>query len=203
MSQTVHSVGSTMPLSALKADDQGPHERLLDSLVDHKSAAVFVPPRRSRRRANPRHDPLQLQDAAKVVSTAWSPGTEELPTSFCTQSVRPNSSFWVSKSKQSDPFLQKMLAAKNLNLERLPFRDACLFQYGSLPDQYTPHGDDRPASLHPCDKIDDKLPTSLVQMTAKKQLENGSSPLSAVSAWDGTTKNITAPLLWRNREPLF
>ncbi|CAM9218469.1 unnamed protein product [Ectocarpus fasciculatus] len=194
-----------MPLSALKAAAQGPHERLPDSLVHHNSDAVFVPPRRSRRRANPRHDPLQLQDAVKVVSTAWSPGTEELPTSFCTQSVRPNSSsFWVSKSKQSDPFLQKMLAAKNLNLERLPFRDACLFQYGLLPDQYTPQRDDQSASLHPCDKIDAKLPTSLVQMAAKKQLENGrSSPLSAISAWDGTTKNVTAPLLWRNREPLF
>lgn len=35
-------------------------------------------------------------------------------------------------------FLQKLLAAKNLNLERLPFRDAYLFQYGILPDQYKP-----------------------------------------------------------------
>lgn len=35
-------------------------------------------------------------------------------------------------------FSQKLLAAKNLNLERLPFRDAYLFQYGLLPDQCKP-----------------------------------------------------------------
>lgn len=33
---------------------------------------------------------------------------------------------------------QKVLAARNLQLERLSFRDPILYQYGLLPDQYVP-----------------------------------------------------------------
>lgn len=68
-----------------------------------------------------------------------------------------------------------------------------------------PHRDDHAISLHPCDKVDAKLPQSLLQTEATKQLEEGqmSSARRVVSAWDGTVKNVTAPLLWRTREPLF
>ena len=65
--------------------------------------------------------------------------------------------------------------------------------------------DDHAISLHPCDKVDAKLPQSLLRMEATKQLGEGrmSSTRREVSAWDGTVKNVTAPLLWRTREPLF
>lgn len=65
--------------------------------------------------------------------------------------------------------------------------------------------DDHAVTLHPCDKVDAKLPQSLVQTEAAKQLAKRqmSSERRVVSAWDGTMKNVTAPMLWRAREPLF
>lgn len=67
--------------------------------------------------------------------------------------------------------------------------------------------EDHLISLHPCDKIDARLPESLLKMEAKKQLVNAGRPSSSrqkeVLPWDGTMKNVTASLLWRDREPLF
>lgn len=39
----------------------------------------FVPPRPAASRARPRHQPLHVQEALKVLSRASTPGTEELP----------------------------------------------------------------------------------------------------------------------------
>ncbi len=66
--------------------------------------------------------------------------------------------------------------------------------------------DDRLVSIHPCDKVDARLPESLRMMEARKQSVKGQASLSRrkeVLPWDGTMKNVTASLLWRNREPLF
>ncbi|CAM9174405.1 unnamed protein product [Ascophyllum nodosum] len=125
--------------------------------------------------------------------------------SLCTSAVSRNAGFWVPVSRQEDPLLQKIVVAKNLTLERPPFRDCYLYQYGVLPDQYLVPRADHAVSLHVSDKMDAKLPRSLVQMVASKSHRNGRqlSDRLVVSAWDGTMRNVTAPLLWRTQEPLF
>lgn len=76
------------------------------------------------------------------------------------------------------------------------------------PSCIADHRDDHAISLHPCDKADAELPESLVQMEANTQLMKGQASSSTpkrrvVLPWDGTMKNVIAPLLWRDREPLF
>ncbi|CAN0065220.1 unnamed protein product, partial [Sphacelaria rigidula] len=83
----------------------------------------------------------------------------------------------------------KIVAARNLQLERLPFRDAYLYQYGLLPEQYVPPREDRQVSIHVCDSVDAKLPESLTQKVAR----SADLPRSArreVPPWDSTMKNV-------------